>query len=172
MTDLNLSLAQARRFGLYDARELDAVAWEAHERALREFDPRRCGIDPQKGIGSFVSYRVRFAVFSELQERGIIPHPRYRHTRLSKERMTLHIEDFQSFDVTADPLDELGPDKRRAAAILAELPARERGIMRRRLDGESLSDIGASLGVSRERVRQLYERGLDRIRSELFKRRK
>jgi DNA-directed RNA polymerase sigma subunit (sigma70/sigma32) len=44
--------------------------------------------------------------------------------------------------------------------------------MRRRLDGESLSDIGASLGVSRERVRQLYERGLDRIRSELFKRRK
>jgi RNA polymerase sigma-32 factor len=54
--------------------------------------------------------------------------------------------------------------------ILAELPARDQDIVRRRLlaeDPATLEQIGATWGVTRERVRQLEERVKDRIRRSL-----
>jgi RNA polymerase primary sigma factor len=60
----------------------------------------------------------------------------------------------------------------RARAVLLHLPAKQREILRRRfgLDGEapaSLNAIGASLGISRERVRQLQNSALAQLRAEL-----
>lgn len=57
---------------------------------------------------------------------------------------------------------------------LDELGEREREILTRRfgLDGkaeETLGEVGKRLGVSRERVRQLQERALGRLREELLK---
>lgn len=51
------------------------------------------------------------------------------------------------------------------ATVLQELPAREREILMRRQRGETLQDIGASLGITRERVRQLEAKSLRELRS-------
>ena len=56
------------------------------------------------------------------------------------------------------------------ATILAELPERDQDIVRRRMlaeDPATLEQIGATWGVTRERVRQLEERVKDRIRRSL-----
>lgn len=79
-------------------------------------------------------------------------------------------------EVLADPRDE-GPERgvvRRALrnaleAGLTDLPERERLVLRRYygLDGdgsETLAEIARALGVSRERARQLRDRGLARLR--------
>jgi RNA polymerase sigma-32 factor len=53
---------------------------------------------------------------------------------------------------------------------LAKLAPRERAIIERRLlsdEGETLSEIGHTLGLSRERVRQLEKRACDALRGEL-----
>ncbi|MSO77421.1 MAG: RNA polymerase factor sigma-32 [Alphaproteobacteria bacterium] len=53
---------------------------------------------------------------------------------------------------------------------LEELPARERRIIVRRLlneDAATLASLGSDLGVSKERVRQLEQRALDRLRRSL-----
>ena len=54
-------------------------------------------------------------------------------------------------------------------ASLSDLPPREREVLRRYFglgfdDAQTLSEISVDLGVSRERVRQLKERGLSRLR--------
>ena len=51
------------------------------------------------------------------------------------------------------------------ATVLQELPSRERVILMRRQRGETLQDIGASLGITRERVRQLEAKALQTLRS-------
>ncbi|MEO0324696.1 MAG: sigma-70 family RNA polymerase sigma factor [Myxococcota bacterium] len=69
----------------------------------------------------------------------------------------------------------LSLDERRAirgalAVALEKLPARERTIVERRLlteDGPTLTALGAELGVSRERVRQLQKRAERTLRDAL-----
>ena len=79
-------------------------------------------------------------------------------------------------DLLADPRaeDEFERVSRRAAAkgvpaLLALLSDRERLVVSRRfgLDGEArtLRDIAGDLGVSAERVRQIEERALERLRT-------
>jgi RNA polymerase sigma-32 factor len=56
------------------------------------------------------------------------------------------------------------------ATLLAELPARDQDIVRRRLlaeDPATLEQLGATWGVTRERVRQLEEKVKERIRGRL-----
>ena len=55
-------------------------------------------------------------------------------------------------------------------ASLSDLPPREREVLRRYFglgfdDAQTLSEISVDLGVSRERARQLKERGLSRLRA-------
>lgn len=56
----------------------------------------------------------------------------------------------------ARPRDAVAADERRAALLeaVARLPVRQRAVIEGRLEGRTLRAIGASLGVSRERVRQ------------------
>ena len=51
------------------------------------------------------------------------------------------------------------------ATVLKELPEREREILMRRKRGEKLEAIGITLGITRERVRQLENKALRTIRS-------
>jgi len=65
-------------------------------------------------------------------------------------------------------MDRLDTTRQRAAlrAALAHLPAREQHIVEARHlrdDPATLSDLGAELGISKERVRQLEERALARL---------
>jgi RNA polymerase primary sigma factor len=71
-----------------------------------------------------------------------------------------------------DPLHERDQNRlqSRAASALRELSAQERDILRQRfaLDGspvQTLSDIGDRIGLSRERIRQLQNKALDRLRT-------
>jgi RNA polymerase sigma factor (sigma-70 family) len=79
-------------------------------------------------------------------------------------------------ELVADPLAEDGYERvldaietQELLALLSGLSERERGILRARygLDGEqqSLAQIGARLGVSAERVRQLEQRALAKMRA-------
>ena len=71
----------------------------------------------------------------------------------------------------ASPFDETHSKERRAAilAMLARVPSRERHILVHRygLEGDaprSLAEIGEELGITRERVRQLEQGALERLR--------
>ena len=71
-------------------------------------------------------------------------------------------------DVEAEPPTdriENEEDIERLRAAIGRLPRRERGILRRRMEGESLSRIGATEGVSKERIRQLECQAVCRIRA-------
>lgn len=50
---------------------------------------------------------------------------------------------------------------------LAMLQTRERFVVRLYTGGKTLAEIGREMGLSRERVRQIYERALKRIRAQL-----
>ena len=79
-------------------------------------------------------------------------------------------------DIIQDPDCELPTDiigaadaRRETKKALASLSEREREVVRRRfgLDGletETLAEIGREMGISRERVRQIQERALQRLR--------
>jgi RNA polymerase sigma factor (sigma-70 family) len=72
----------------------------------------------------------------------------------------------------ASPFDETHSKERRSAivAMLARVPSRERHILVHRfgLEGDpprSLAEIGEELGITRERVRQLEQGALERLRT-------
>ena len=82
----------------------------------------------------------------------------------------LTLESALSDPEAVDPAEELASDQLRGtiAGALGELPARERQILAWRygIGGEepqSFAAIGTKLGLSRERVRQLAERGLRQL---------
>ena len=51
-----------------------------------------------------------------------------------------------------------------AEELLSVLPDRHRTVIRRRFSGETLIDIGADLGISKERVRQIAKSGMRRMK--------
>jgi RNA polymerase sigma factor (sigma-70 family) len=62
-------------------------------------------------------------------------------------------------------LDLVPDDSEPTVSIdLGTLSERERGIFEARLEGKTLGEIGAGLGVSRERVRQINERAVKKVR--------
>lgn len=64
-----------------------------------------------------------------------------------------------------DPTDALAAS--RVGAAIDALGERERALMVRRIDGATLREIGADLGVSRERVRQIEMRAIGELRARL-----
>jgi len=54
-----------------------------------------------------------------------------------------------------------------AEAALQGLRPRDREVLLRRLAGESLADVAAAMGISRERVRQYEERAIRKLRPRL-----
>ena len=73
--------------------------------------------------------------------------------------------------VSGDDLDtrlDLHQIQGRVEQAVAALPARAQQIVRARLEGEILSDIGARLGLSRERVRQIEAEALHAIAPTIY----
>ena len=73
--------------------------------------------------------------------------------------------------VAGDDIDtrlDLHQIRGRIEQAVAALPARAQAILRARLDGEILSDIGARLGISRERTRQIEAEALHAIAPEIY----
>ncbi len=64
-----------------------------------------------------------------------------------------------SFAVRTDPDQAID-----ARTIFEAMPAADRAIVLARYNGATLQDIGESLGVSKERARQLFDRAIDRVR--------
>jgi hypothetical protein len=63
-------------------------------------------------------------------------------------------------------LDLVTDESDPAASIdLGALAARERGIIESRAAGKTLDEIGTGVGVSRERVRQLNDRAVEKART-------
>lgn len=58
---------------------------------------------------------------------------------------------------------ELSIEAERAAKHLSGLPPQERAIVTRSLGGETLKEIGASFGFSRQRAEQLRKRAMGRV---------
>jgi len=90
-------------------------------------------------------------------------------------------DEWQNFLADDRPSPEAVTIERRDASIrsrwlseaLSELPPRERKIVRDRLLREetvTLEELGRELGVSKERVRQLERRALDRLRTSITER--
>jgi RNA polymerase primary sigma factor len=132
--------------------------------------------DESRGV-RFVSYAhwwVRRAIVDAIdRHRGF---PRGGGTRISlDEPLTEGNGTLQDVlpDATAAPPEGrlVQADLRNAVeASLADLPEREAAVLRRYFGvgtdaAEDLGEIGRSLGVSRERARQLKERALSRLRS-------
>lgn len=58
----------------------------------------------------------------------------------------------------------MGQTLRSASALLARLQPRERLVLERYYAGQTLKEIGRSIGLSRERVRQIRDEALGRLR--------
>lgn len=71
---------------------------------------------------------------------------------------------------TSDPVEVLTEARNHAryAAAVAALPERDAEILHRCLAGESLTDIGPRVGVSRERVRQIRDRAIRRVCAHIY----
>jgi hypothetical protein len=73
--------------------------------------------------------------------------------------------------VVGDDLDtrlDLHQTRVRVEQAVAALPARAQAIIRARLEGDILSDIGARLGISRERARQIEAEALHALAPEIY----
>lgn len=78
-------------------------------------------------------------------------------------------ENMCQYDLTPDPQDDSGQDyidnAELVSAIFERLNSRLAFVLRRRMmDGFLLKEVGAELGVGRERVRQMENEGLSKAR--------
>jgi RNA polymerase sigma factor (sigma-70 family) len=101
----------------------------------------------------------------------------YARKRLSKTMVSLSsaIRDGRGSlcDLIEDPRapERMSLDHRELCDLLREavrqLPARSRTVVEMVMNGSTLQDVGASLGVTKERARQIFIEAKDRLRSAL-----
>lgn len=188
----NLALAKA---GDADAiaeiatsnRPLILYVWQRHARSLDMDDAIQVGSigllrairkhDPVRGAWSTTAYMwVRQALSRELRRDNVIRHS-YHESYGDAPSVVWVDAGEETYDLASDtgtPLS-LASDADECAALarqLARLDKRIARILRCRfgLDGREpmlLIEIGAELGLTRERVRQLERAGLDTLRREM-----
>lgn len=160
-----------------DFEEARAIAYLAICRAAQGFDPSRgC---------RFSTYAVHAAVHAirdEFAYRGPVrpkPCSRYRSAppRLAEARERIRQMSDRSdqgalCEIPSRSADHVtaidDEDERRAAlAIVADLGGREGHILRARLEGLTLAEVGAEIGYTRERVRQLEAKAVAMVRERM-----
>jgi len=84
------------------------------------------------------------------------------HSVLGDPKALEHYATFETDEVISKSLESLSHDGHK----------RYREIIERRLDGETLDEVGYKIGVCRERIRQLEVKALSKVRQCLFSRKK
>lgn len=141
-------------------------------RAVRAFDP-------SKGKFSTYAYRpIREEVGVGLETAGVVRVPRRGGRRPTDSPATVAAAALARRTVTFSSLEAEtgikfdpphvadGPDAETIEAVrrvLATLPARSRDVLRMRMDGMTFVAIGAALGITQERARQIEARGKDQF---------
>lgn len=80
------------------------------------------------------------------------------HTRLKRVGRTIALGNLEPFVAGSDSVEAeviSKDDQRKCRELIARLPMPHREIMQRRLLDETLDSIGQSMGLTRERIRQL-----------------
>ena len=151
-------------YAVGDPEEARSLAAVGLCRAARGFDPAK------SHDGSFYPYAIacmRSALAAELARRSRKSRqdPTGRPLPLS---LSLDANHPGHIDV-ADPAQAVDAERDEDAAWLrarvAELPAAERRAVELVLTGLTMADAGRAVGLSRERVRQLYAAALGRLRA-------
>lgn len=157
----------------YEFDELEATAWYAVVRAVRLFDPKR------GRLTTLVAWVVR----SEMQRRdpgGPIAVPSNRHNvvgkyqdhyQAAKDTQGLSKYSEPSYEVNWDSIGYLVENEGRLDEVfdrLSQCDEREQLVIRKRFfEGHTLQEVADILGVSRERIRQIEVKTLNKIRVQL-----
>lgn len=178
-TFLYLIPANMRRYG-FQPEDLEQEGVLALYRAVD-------GFDPERGLRfcTYAAHWMRQAAFSYMYDNGsTIRIPVYMRKLMNKigrgedpgdatetaiamakrllERniMSMDVEPAGEEGVDLDEITEL------VRARLNQLPERERRLVRQRyMQGRTLASVGREEGVSCERVRQIIQRGLEKLRT-------
>lgn len=114
--------------------------------------------DPSRGF-KFQAYAVK-CIWAKMVQGPVRLQRRFEETRRPLSEISL-AEIPDGSDTTAIEADE---PTWIARWLVAMLPARERFIIERRMDGWTLQEVGRSLRITRERVRQLEMRALNDLK--------
>jgi len=161
--------AEIREYVVRAYRVVRLGTTKAERRALRAYRTARGGVSTPEGLAEASGLTV------ERAER-LLPLLAARETSLDGASHDGASPLDRVASATVTPEDEASAHEREAIAkhavrgALDRLTERERMIVRERImtdDPVTLSELGARLGVSKERVRQLEERARDKLRGRL-----
>lgn len=147
-----------------DADDAIGEAWLQMCRSVRTYDPVR-GFKLSTHLGDGVRYAM-LAVYQDRARQGFAG----LKGKGTAAGMLAHVRPRVGLDhalelAAVEPADGPAPDPRLVAA-LAALPDRHRvAVTWRYLDGLKLDEIGARLGVTKERARQLVAAGVKNLRA-------
>jgi RNA polymerase sigma-32 factor len=160
----------------------DDGAQEARIAAMQALN----GYDPDTGFRflTYASKKVSFVLRHMRQSGGVIRTPHWQNVNKTSEatqgraRQAKRVASIDApatdrgdswasllrdrSDVVADVIG--AEDAARVNDAIGRIPARERTILTRRLNGDTLDAIGRTIGVTRERVRQLEAKALGSLR--------
>ena len=151
------------------------LANDARVRALTAFDEFNPAHE-RAALFPFVYQRMIWHLMAVTKDESRVVRVPHKHWAVKRPRSELSISEGQPgrkvrnlAAVTASPLDEmiLSEEVTALRAALDTLPPRTAEIMRRRSHDETLQEIGDSMGLSRERVRQLEVQALAQLRQAL-----
>jgi len=161
--------AEIREYVVRAYRVVRLGTTKAERRALRAYRTARGGVSTPEGLAEASGLTV------ERAER-LLPLLAARETSLDGASHDGASPLDRVASATVTPEDEASAHEREAIAkhavrgALDRLTERERMIVRERImtdDPVTLSELGARLGVSKERVRQLEERAIGKLRADL-----
>jgi RNA polymerase sigma factor (sigma-70 family) len=122
--------------------------------------------NPLRGVkfSTYVINAINKELYRERDRRMTQSRSRYTISldSLEKDKSTIFAQRDDTLRV--DDQDEQRTRLRQARRAISRLPQRDREIVRLRLSGVTLREIGERYGISNERVRQVYEAGLRRVR--------
>jgi RNA polymerase sigma factor (sigma-70 family) len=160
--NIRLAFKMARRYGFgLDPDDADSLAMSAMIAAIAHYGPRI----PVK-LSTKISEHIRGRLHDARKKNG---------RRRPTGSLTVYTGDREYQDEPPDHREpepwqyEEQPERRRQAVLDATEKLRERWrlVVKARMDGRTLDEIGAQLGVTRERVRQIEEAAVVSLRRTL-----
>ena len=162
----------ARNFGLRGDEDMLAAGFAAIWKAVQTYDPT---------IGSFKTYSswwIKYYMREEKKRRATVFVTRHGMEKgVSIEVMPLDVPDtvggvplsdtLPCEDESADLVLEAAEDKERVRRALGTLKPREQAIIKARMEGKTLQEVGDTLGLTRERVRQIEAAAMPLMRQRL-----